>query len=167
MHTFECNDCDTSFEKKRPMTCRDGKHRCTKCQNALKSKKYQQTSKGKEACRRSVKKFRKTDAGHAMRNRWQRRYYWKTVEWQRMKKRAYQHGLKARDLLELFDKQSVCQMCNSVDNLSIDHMHPQHRGGDSNLENLQALCLSCNVWKSNKLFLANGSGYLVGDSYGW
>ncbi len=166
MYTFNCIRCSTEFEKKRPTTCRDGEHRCTTCQDAIKSKKYQQTVTGKASSRASVKKYRKTDKGRAVRRTTWRRHRAKNVEWYRLKSKAWNHGLKTIDLIELFGKQPVCGLCGIAKNLSLDHMMPTARGGASTKDNLQVLCLSCNVWKSDKLFLADGSGYLVGESYG-
>jgi hypothetical protein len=44
-----------------------------------------------------------------------------------------------------------CNYCGSLDDLEIDHILPISKGGNSNLENLQILCKSCNLLKSNKL----------------
>ena len=163
---FKCEDCKIKFEKQRPTTCRDGCHRCTNCQNYIKHFKYTHTVNGKAKHRAGLARYRKTDKGKVVRNKWQRKYYWKHLAWSRLKKRAWQHGLKAIDLLKLFDKQPQCQMCGINKRLSIDHMIPQHRGGSSKISNLQTLCLKCNVWKSDKIFLADGKSYLVGENHG-
>lgn len=44
-----------------------------------------------------------------------------------------------------------CQHCGSEEALSIDHVRPVSRGGDSSDENLQVLCMSCNTKKGNKI----------------
>jgi 5-methylcytosine-specific restriction endonuclease McrA len=45
----------------------------------------------------------------------------------------------------------ACCSCGSEDNLCIDHIIPASRGGGSEDDNLQVLCLSCNTKKGNKL----------------
>lgn len=40
--------------------------------------------------------------------------------------------------------------------LEIDHIHPWHHGGGSEIENLQSLCTPCNRRKSNRLAGSNG-----------
>lgn len=44
-----------------------------------------------------------------------------------------------------------CQHCGAKSHLSIDHILPVSRGGTSEDENLQVLCMSCNTSKGNKL----------------
>lgn len=44
-----------------------------------------------------------------------------------------------------------CVYCSSEDNLQIDHIIPITKGGGDEIENLQILCKTCNVKKSNKL----------------
>lgn len=44
-----------------------------------------------------------------------------------------------------------CVICSSKESLSIDHILPISRGGNSEDENLQTLCMSCNTKKGNKL----------------
>lgn len=45
----------------------------------------------------------------------------------------------------------TCQACKSTEQLCVDHIMPISRGGQSDDENLQILCLSCNTKKSNKV----------------
>ena len=45
---------------------------------------------------------------------------------------------------------ACCVACGSVDDLHVDHKVPVSRGGTSELENLQALCASCNIKKGRK-----------------
>jgi 5-methylcytosine-specific restriction endonuclease McrA len=40
-----------------------------------------------------------------------------------------------------------CITCGSQDDLSIDHIHPECRGGGIEIQNLQTLCRSCNSRK--------------------
>jgi hypothetical protein len=44
-----------------------------------------------------------------------------------------------------------CQLCQDTENLCIDHIIPVSRGGNSEDENLQVLCLPCNTSKGNKI----------------
>lgn len=40
-----------------------------------------------------------------------------------------------------------CRSCGSDEDLTADHMHPEARGGETILENLQTLCRTCNSRK--------------------
>jgi len=44
-----------------------------------------------------------------------------------------------------------CQYCGSTEDLHIDHIYPFSRGGPSTKENLQVLCASCNLEKSDRV----------------
>lgn len=44
----------------------------------------------------------------------------------------------------------ACCHCDSAENLEIDHIKPISKGGKNNYENLQILCKTCNLKKSNK-----------------
>lgn len=43
-----------------------------------------------------------------------------------------------------------CQHCNATTNIQIDHIQPVSKGGNNDLTNLQLLCGSCNIKKSDK-----------------
>lgn len=45
----------------------------------------------------------------------------------------------------------VCLFCGATENLSIDHILPFSLGGNDDIENLQCLCMPCNIRKSNKI----------------
>lgn len=44
-----------------------------------------------------------------------------------------------------------CVECRSVENLTIDHIHPVIRGGTDDLHNLRVLCNICNSIKQHKV----------------
>lgn len=44
-----------------------------------------------------------------------------------------------------------CKHCGTHLNLTIDHIHPEVKGGKTELENLQTLCKSCNSKKGTKI----------------
>jgi 5-methylcytosine-specific restriction endonuclease McrA len=65
----------------------------------------------------------------------------------------YQHSLPSRKNIFLRDKWT-CQYCGYRSkrgcNLTIDHVMPKSRGGDSSWTNLVAACAKCNTRKGNQ-----------------
>jgi len=61
----------------------------------------------------------------------------------------------AEDLLRLlWNTPHVCAYCGKAPpeiTLHVDHVFPASRGGSSKFDNLQFLCATCNLKKSNKL----------------
>jgi len=51
-----------------------------------------------------------------------------------------------------------CQMCGTTEKLSVDHIWPRIYGGSNDLDNLQALCRSCNSKKGFNLRVDRGDG---------
>lgn len=45
---------------------------------------------------------------------------------------------------------SRCNICGSYNNLTIDHIIPITRGGANDIKNVQILCRTCNILKSNR-----------------
>lgn len=45
----------------------------------------------------------------------------------------------------------ACRSCYTGEDLTIDHVVPVSRGGRDDFENLQTLCLPCNLHKGDKL----------------
>ena len=58
----------------------------------------------------------------------------------------------------------VCRECGATHGLSIDHIHPISKGGNSVDENLQVLCLSCNARKGNKISSTSHTQSMHGSS---
>jgi 5-methylcytosine-specific restriction endonuclease McrA len=177
VYTFECADCSITIEKQTTHTSRDGEHRCKRCaQNKADKKHYlkNRTARIKNAAdwnkenkdRRKVttRLYLESEHGKTVVNENQKRRYWLNPEYRRLKNRARLHGISVVELIGL--KDNTCQLCGGSKNITIDHMHPQNHGGKSSIDNLQPLCFRCNVWKSDNLFLTDGGGYLVGESYG-
>lgn len=44
-----------------------------------------------------------------------------------------------------------CVLCDATNNLSLDHITPFSRGGETIYENLQTLCMPCNIKKGAKV----------------
>ena len=53
--------------------------------------------------------------------------------------------------LEIFNRDKVCLNCGTNKNLSIDHIVPVCKGGTNDIQNLQTLCLKCNIKKQDKI----------------
>ncbi len=53
-----------------------------------------------------------------------------------------------RDLIKLRD-QNQCTYCGSTENLTIDHVKPRCRGGETNASNCVTACLACNQAKGS------------------
>lgn len=51
-------------------------------------------------------------------------------------------------LCNRYDNKCLC--CGSLDDLTIDHVHPVSRGGRNSIDNIQPLCRSCNSAKGTK-----------------
>ena len=43
-----------------------------------------------------------------------------------------------------------CVACDSIENLTADHVYPESKGGPTTFDNLQTLCRSCNSRKGNR-----------------
>ena len=67
--------------------------------------------------------------------------------------KIYENGgsFTAREWLELcetFDNQCVC--CGNQGELTVDHIVPISKGGRNDIQNIQPLCLRCNLVKGTK-----------------
>ena len=62
------------------------------------------------------------------------------------------NGVTRNQRKRIFERDGFkCQSCGSIEHLCIDHILPVSRGGTSDDDNLQALCLPCNTTKGNRL----------------
>ncbi len=53
--------------------------------------------------------------------------------------------------LAVFERDGYeCLRCKSQKSLRADHVIPESEGGETELENLQTLCATCNSWKGTK-----------------
>lgn len=67
------------------------------------------------------------------------------------RKQACAHTNKAEVRRRIFERDGYsCNTCQATENLQIDHIKPVYFGGTDEDENLQVLCATCNIKKSNK-----------------
>lgn len=53
---------------------------------------------------------------------------------------------------EVFERDGFeCQHCGSRESLTVDHIHPESKGGTSEMSNLQTLCRRCNSKKGTRV----------------
>ncbi len=183
-----CYKCKIEYPKYRSRPSKDGQFRCKSCNKKLRSLKYDHSTKGTkvsqlwreqhkdEAIKRATqwakenperrkeieKKYALSEKGKAANIKTTMKHYWADPEFQRKKAVARIHGVTPDFITDLRKRQPVCQLCGTSNDLTVDHMNPVSNGGKAIEGNVQSLCGPCNSWKSNKLFLANGSGYIVG-----
>ena len=50
----------------------------------------------------------------------------------------------------IFERDQCCQHCETMDDLTIDHIIPLSKGGLNDDDNLQVLCRKCNNKKGDK-----------------
>lgn len=116
-------------------------------------KKYSESKQGKESLRNTQRKYFQGEKGRDSLHRGQ------------MKRRSYKHHVRFTVLnrSEILDRDNhTCQYChvtvhdrstgdwNTPDKAHIDHITPISKGGTSDPDNLQVLCRTCNLSKSNK-----------------
>lgn len=46
---------------------------------------------------------------------------------------------------------NTCRICGTIENLSVDHIHPERHGGTLDMDNLQTLCRPCNSRKGSRV----------------
>ena len=69
------------------------------------------------------------------------------ARWYQNKKAARVSPVVRKQLLEAYPE---CCNCESTDNLTVDHIKPQSKGGTNDWDNLQVLCVLCNSRKHDK-----------------
>ena len=111
-----------------------------------------------EMSRGYCKNYRQTEQGKAVKAAHQRARHAKDSSFENLKRKLRYYKVKLEDYLSLV---KICQLCGSVENLTIDHMYPVSKGGKGNLENLQILCRKCNGFKKERLFLAGNQGMML------
>lgn len=175
-----CPKCDTQkydeefYNNKRYL---DGKDcYCKSCRKAHVAA-YQKTDKGKACAARAQRKFintlhgrlkkqecernwKKTENGRAYDTAKSLRRYYSDPEHHKLKVTARRHGCHIGVLKQVLERDKVCQLCHTDQDLQFDHIYPVSLGGTGTLDNLQLLCGSCNNFKSNNLFLPGG-GMLI------
>lgn len=55
-----------------------------------------------------------------------------------------------KEIQRLVLSTGYCLFCGTTERLTIDHIKPVSKGGGNEIENLQCLCFTCNLKKSNK-----------------
>lgn len=178
----ECIECGYKWMPKRRRTCADGQVRCKPCSHKMRSLKYAQSDKGKaysktyynenqdkvvaraskwgkenrERARVHEHNYRQTEKGKEVSRQKRHRRYWQDPEYERLKAVARHHGATPDLIREIYERDKVCQLCDTSNNLTIDHIYPVSKGGKSGKNNLQVMCNPCNSFKGNRLFLPDG-----------
>lgn len=124
--TCECGECMKCYKREWARNRRksDPEFRVREVEASM---RYFRTKKGKAAKARSGKNYRKNNAIVIAAN-----------------KRDRYHSLSDKE----------CVWCSTSVNLTLDHMHPQIKGGTSEPNNLQTLYRSCNSFKQARLVTA-------------
>ncbi len=175
-----CPKCDTQKDESEfynNKTQPDGKETyCIPCKKVAVAA-YQKTDKGKVVNAKANKKFYSTEHGRARKHEWEHNWrrtkkgrsyntakslkrYYSDPEHYRLKATAQRHGCDVGVLKQVRERDKICQLCKTDQDLQFDHIYPVSLGGLGSLENLQLLCGPCNNFKNNNLFLPGG-GMLV------
>lgn len=80
---------------------------------------------------------------------------WFSMSWlpaEPMRRRGYKTKSVSKSVrATVYDRDGgACKTCGATDDLSVDHIVPQRRGGTHALDNLQTLCRSCNARKGTR-----------------
>jgi len=102
---------------------------------------YGKTEKGREVNRISRRKYSHTEKGKQ--SRIQSKYRRRSSVSGKLDWVAWNEKLKRLG--------GKCQICGTVENITIDHIRPLSKGGTNHIDNLQPLCHNCNSRKNNKI----------------
>lgn len=112
---------------------------CKVCRKEFKPKRFKQKHCTSQCF---VKGYQK------VRNKEKKRFYESVREF-RLRGSAGSFTFKEwEDLKKKYDGQ--CPSCGEKEKLTIDHIKPISRGGDNSIDNIQPLCLRCNILKGNR-----------------
>ena len=126
-------------------------------------RKYRTSKQGKIAVNKASKKYKQTERGKEKKRAYERKRYHENIEYYRLKNRARKSkGATVAILKQIQERDKVCQLCHTDQDLQFDHIYPVSLGGLGSLDNLQLLCGTCNNFKSNNLFLPDGGMMLTG-----
>lgn len=123
-------------------------------------RQYKKSDKYRKAHRERTRNWWKSEAGREYnRQRCNKRHH-SDPEYHNLKRAARAAGSEVSILRVVKNRDGVCRMCGSGENLQFDHIFPQSLGGLGTVDNLQLLCGDCNLFKSNNLLLPEG-GMLI------
>jgi hypothetical protein len=119
-----------------------------------------------EKHRQSNHIYTRNDKGRIVGRNKCRRRYWLDPEYPRLKALSRIHGCDLGVLAAVKERDKFCKLCGYSKDLTFDHIFPVSLGGKTTEENLQRLCIRCNLFKLNHLFLPDGGMMRVGKKYG-
>jgi 5-methylcytosine-specific restriction endonuclease McrA len=148
METKVCNGCGVDKPLSEYYKETRGKYGvrgvCKSCY-ILRLKRYRQTEHGREARRRVLSKYFKTDKGKIVNKRR------KHTRRAKLKDAGTYTNEEWKDrLLEYNHCCAYCYKPFPVEELTIDHMIPLSRGGTNTIDNIVPACKPCNSRKKNK-----------------
>lgn len=78
-------------------------------------------------------------------------------------KHKVKFDLTSEQIKELFNKYDSCIYCGRKDKLSLDHLHPITKNGDTSINNIVISCRPCNASKGDRDVeeWCNEKGYLI------
>lgn len=114
-------------------------------------KGYKQLSEHTEAMRKSVTGLKKSESHKEnLRNSLKGR---KLTKLHRINISKALEGKGITNTHRLLFKKNVnvCRLCKTDNNLTVNHIVPKVAGGGDNIENLEILCLACNIKEYHRI----------------